>query len=109
MSIVAPSTRARAVLPFPAQVDAVQLATASAETYTVPDGTDLIVAIADILCYARISGTATVPAGDVADGTASFPLPAGVPMEFTVPQGGALSIIRTGASTATVVIARYSR
>lgn len=59
---------------LPQWVDNLALAANTAETYTVPATTGYITGSCGEEVFARIGGTASVPAADVVDGTASFGL-----------------------------------
>ena len=58
-------------LPFPNHVDARVLAPSVAESHTIPAGARFVLFSADDDFYARFDGTATIPAGDITDGSAS--------------------------------------
>lgn len=56
----------------PSYIDARVLAASTNESHTIPVGARYVVFSATCAAfYARLAGTATVPAGDVTDGTAS--------------------------------------
>jgi hypothetical protein len=72
----------------------------TAETETVPDGANAVIITSDADIWLS-DGTAVVPAGDVIDGTGSFPLAAGVARGFYVSPGQTLSVI-SASGTANV-------
>lgn len=90
---------------FPRYVDAMVLGAGTAESYTAPVNAGFCIITADAPVYGKIGGTAVIPTTEVADGSASFYIPAGV--QFRLEGSTALSLIRAGGSSTIVTIAVY--
>jgi hypothetical protein len=59
-------------LPQSDHIDALVLAAATAESIRVPSGATRLMAVcSETVFYMKLDGTATIPSGDVTDGTAS--------------------------------------
>lgn len=93
-------------IPLPRLIDNIELDDASANSWTVPDGTRFVLIATDNPVYVRVAATAVVPTGDVTDGTASLYIPA--TGSFEVEEGVALSFIRATGTATQVSIGRYS-
>lgn len=89
----------------PTWVDNRRLAAGVAETYTVPTGGVICRLTPTVIpCYGNVNGAATIPAADVTDGSASFPVGG---QTYMVLEGGQnLSLIC--ASTCDVTIEVWS-
>lgn len=92
-------------IPFPTHVN--HRAVTVAETETVPAGGYSVVIKTDATCWLS-GGTAVVPAGDVADGTGSFPLAPGEAICFDVVPAQTISVI-SASGTANVAFLYYGR
>lgn len=108
----APVDVIRQELPAPVLVDNLVLAGA-AETATKPtvdpvSGESVVITwlwiAATAACYMRFDGTAEVPAGDIVNGTGSFPLAAGNGLLLNVKNRASVSVI----GTAVVGLAWYT-
>ena len=95
-------------VPFPEWVDAVVLGDGTAFEYTIPQASGYAVITATLPFYARIvtgEDVAVVPTDEVADGTASFYVGAGI--QCRLGSGKTLSMIRATASSTVITIAVY--
>jgi len=100
--------RSQAVLPkipFPAYVN--HRAVTVAETETVPANAYVVVIKTDAVAWFS-RGTAAVPAGDVTDGTGSFPISPGEAILFDVKPGTEIRVI-AASGTANVSFWYYDR
>ena len=87
--------------PLPDYNDVIVLGAASAETWTVPSNVHWVIIEPTAPIWVSVTTTATVPAADVVDGTASFRM--STPSQFVVSPGQAVSLIReSGASTVSI-------
>ncbi len=59
------------VRPAPTHVNALVLGVATAETLTIPTGANYVIFSSEGDFYVRVNAAATVPAGDVTDGSAA--------------------------------------
>lgn len=88
--------------PLPEYCDVIVLGAATAETWTVPSNVHWVIIEPDAAIWASITGTATVPAADAVDGTASFRM--STPSQFVVSPGQSVSLIReSGAATVSIM------
>jgi len=97
----------RSTVQFPRLVDVIKLDDASANSWTCPAGTRVVLISCDQAVYVRAGGTAAVvPNADVTDGTGSLYIPStGV---FEVEEGVVYSFIRATVDATIVTIGRYS-
>lgn len=96
----------RSTVPFPREVDVIELDDANANTWTCPAGTRVVLLASDQPFYMRAVDTAAIPTTDLTDGNGSMYVPAtGV---FEVEEGVAYSLIRATANATLVTIGRYS-
>ena len=103
-----PGVVSSATPPFPTYHDVLTLATASAESWTVPTDAKwgIITVIGDAV-WANSETTATVPT-DVSDGTGSMLLPVNSSLQIGLPAGGAISFIRNASTQAVVQISCWN-
>jgi len=104
-----PGTTLSDTPPFPNYNDVVQLGTAAAESWTVPADVAFVIIHPDGDIWARSDGTASVPAGDVTDGTAGVRIAGGTSFQVRAAFGQTLSFIREDASTTTVNLNCWGR
>lgn len=90
-------------IPFPVHVN--HRAVTTAETETVPAGAYSVVIMVDAIAWFS-DGTAAVPAGDVTNGTGSFPISPGQALCFDVAPAQTLSVI-SASGTANVAFLYY--
>lgn len=90
---------------FPLWVDNMYLGADSAESYTIPAGAGFAVITANQPFWARVGGTASIPTTEVADGTGSFYVAAG--MQCKLSSGKTLSVIRVPSTTTIISIGVY--
>lgn len=105
-TLKAPTNLTSLSVPFPRYVDVIELDDANAQTWTVPDGVKFALFSTDGSVYARVGGTAAVPTADIVDGTGSLLISSTA--QFSVEDGGSVSLIRAGSSTVLVSIGCYS-
>ena len=89
---------------FPRYNVVIYLDDGNAQAWTVPDDVKFVIISPTAACWANLTTTATVPAADSTDGTASFRIPANAALQVRVPAGGSLSFIREAASTMSISI-----
>lgn len=89
---------------FPKYVNAVGV-TGTAQSYEIPARSKFCIITSDQPFWGRVTGTASVPVGDVDDGTASFYVPVG--MQVRLEGGETLSVIRGGSTSGYASIAHY--
>lgn len=96
-------TKTVPVIPFPSYVNHHVVTTVEAET--VPAGAYAVVIKTDAVIWLS-DGTAAVPAGELVDGTGSFPMSPGEAICFDVVPGQTLSVV-SAAGTANVAFLYY--
>lgn len=104
-TITAPSQLYSSTPKFPRYVNSMVLGAGTAESYTPPAWARFSVITSNGSFYARLGGTAAIPTTEVADGTSSFLVQAG--MQVCLEGGAALSLIRAGSSSVVITIAHY--
>jgi hypothetical protein len=101
---VAQRRRDNMFTPFPAFVNHYPVTTA--KTVTVPAGYTGVVIESDADIWLS-DGTAAIPAGDVTNGTGSFPLKGGASRGFDVSPGQTISVI-SASGTANVAFEYFA-
>lgn len=96
-------TKTVPVIPFPSHVN--HRVVTAAETETVPAGAYMVVIKTDATIWLS-DGTAAVPAGDVTNGTGSFPMSPGEAICFDVVPAQTISVI-SASGTANVAFLYY--
>ena len=95
-------------VPFPEWVDVMYLEDGTADTYVVPAAAGFCVITANLPFWGRIvtgEDAASVPTDEVADGTGSFYIAAGI--QCKLGSGKSLSMIRGTAAATIVTIGVY--
>src|SRR3990167_8413667 len=99
-----PSLVSSASPEFPEYNVVLQLATAAAESWTVPSNVGWVIISPDAAIWVSTTATAVVPAADSTNGTAPFRIPANAAFQCGISAGKVLSIIREGGATVLVSI-----
>lgn len=95
-----PSKFSGSLVTFPLWVDEMFLGISTAESYTVPASAGFCIITCTTPVWARVNGTASVPIGEVTDGTGSFYVASGTQMRLE--GGSTLSLISTAASIVSI-------
>lgn len=90
---------------FPEYVDVLKLAGGAASSYTIPSGSGFAIITSQAPFYAKIGGTATIPAASVTNGSGSFYVATG--MQCKLNSGKALSCVSATATEAIITIGIY--